>query len=604
MSRSAWLAFFIWSVAVFSAPSARADTLAWAEAQISKPGSDGVVDFDRQPGCSFDPKVGLQNDYVPEAIWPTPRCDTLSAQEFQTILKKAANIGILTITNFYLKPSYSFDSKHPVTSTDLSRNNVKERLVIGNAVFVGNINIDESEFTSLDIENSYFAGALTAENLQIDGAFKFNNVHFYDLLDMRSLNVKSYVSFFNLYGLASVRAKNMHVGGYFYIGDHFQMKYADFSNSILERNFEFERANVAGPLNCQSCVVGGDLHFDESTNLHDLIDFTGAHIQGSVVMSGPGLRLTQVYLRDAVIEKRLDLSDLNQTSWTADVTACDVGGDFTSLDLTNSQAGAFTDAEGSWPPLRTRDCEGHVSQIGGFKIDGFRYGSIQAPYEQNCPGEIGSMSRQPQIFAASWFGFLTYAQSWWDYLFGPSAESAGWIEWLGENRGSVAGYFDPQPYDELAAVFKAEGLQEPANALLLRSEKRKMYDQWSNGAIGPALLSGFLWIVAGFGIAGYAFWHLLSTIIVSILVGVYYVKNSAKARHLGHGYVWCVGAALERLLPIIELREEFKDFFEKEPDGVEPLTEFEKSLFDVYSLWGWLLGLLFVTSITGLTEGY
>jgi len=74
------------------------------------------------------------------------------------------------------------------------------------------------------------------------------------------------------------------------------------------------------------------------------------------------------------------------------------------------------------------------------------------------------------------------------------------------------------------------------------------------------IFSGFLQYVAGFGIGEYTFRVLYYVIGISV-AGAFYLWNCVpKARE--HGRIWCFGASLARLLPVIEINKEFTDFFD------------------------------------------
>jgi hypothetical protein len=55
------------------------------------------------------------------------------------------------------------------------------------------------------------------------------------------------------------------------------------------------------------------------------------------------------------------------------------------------------------------------------------------------------------------------------------------------------------------------------------------------------------------------------------------------------------------LLPIIELNKEFGEFF-YDPQR-ERLQGWQLAFFSAYALWGWVLGLLLVAAMSGLTQG-
>ena len=66
------------------------------------------------------------------------------------------------------------------------------------------------------------------------------------------------------------------------------------------------------------------------------------------------------------------------------------------------------------------------------------------------------------------------------------------------------------------------------------------------------------------------------------------------------GVPWCIGCSLEKLLPIIELSREFGDFL-NDPDR-ERLRGWQIAFFSGFALWGWVLGLVLVAAMSGLTQ--
>src|SRR6266704_759158 len=64
----------------------------------------------------------------------------------------------------------------------------------------------------------------------------------------------------------------------------------------------------------------------------------------------------------------------------------------------------------------------------------------------------------------------------------------------------------------------------------------------------------------------------------SVAIGVLALRRSRAAR--ANGVWWCIGASLERLLPIIELNKEFSDFF-FDPNR-ERLRSWQLAFFAVY----------------------
>jgi hypothetical protein len=63
-----------------------------------------------------------------------------------------------------------------------------------------------------------------------------------------------------------------------------------------------------------------------------------------------------------------------------------------------------------------------------------------------------------------------------------------------------------------------------------------------------------------------------------------------------HGKLWCIGASLHRLLPVVELSKEFKDFF----DEPRNLTGFQRAFFAGLAFAGWILSFFLIAAIGGL----
>jgi hypothetical protein len=102
----------------------------------------------------------------------------------------------------------------------------------------------------------------------------------------------------------------------------------------------------------------------------------------------------------------------------------------------------------------------------------------------------------------------------------------------------------------------------------------------------------------GYGIGSAAF-RVLYWVVVLALLGGLVLWLSPAARRKGGG-LWCVGASLSRLLPIIELNPEFTDFF-NDP-GRERLRWWQLIFFALLGILGALLGSVLVAAISGLTQ--
>jgi hypothetical protein len=113
--------------------------------------------------------------------------------------------------------------------------------------------------------------------------------------------------------------------------------------------------------------------------------------------------------------------------------------------------------------------------------------------------------------------------------------------------------------------------------------------------------SGFLQWVAGFGICSYTFRVLYSLIGISF-VGAHYLRTRVRGVRDGHhGFIWCFGASLARLLPVIEINKEFTEFF-NDPER-KRLTGWQSFIFNAMGIMGWVFGAILIAAMSGLTQG-
>jgi hypothetical protein len=112
--------------------------------------------------------------------------------------------------------------------------------------------------------------------------------------------------------------------------------------------------------------------------------------------------------------------------------------------------------------------------------------------------------------------------------------------------------------------------------------------------------SGAIQYVAGFGIGTYTFRVLYWVIGIALLGAIYLRTRVQGVRDKNHGFIWCFGASLSRLLPVIEINEDFKKFF-NDPNRAM-LTNLQSLIFSTMGVVGWVLGAILVAAISGLTQ--
>jgi hypothetical protein len=177
---------------------------------------------------------------------------------------------------------------------------------------------------------------------------------------------------------------------------------------------------------------------------------------------------------------------------------------------------------------------------------------------------------------------------------GPEMRARGMDWW--DKWARLDPEYSPAPYAQLAAALTASGDRDAANEIryLGRVRERETESGW------PSIWSGFLQWVAGFGVGTYTF-RVLYWVIVITVFGALYLKESVKGvRDENHGFIWCFGASLSRLLPVIEINKEFTDFFD-DPDR-ERLTGWQSFIFNAMGIVGFVLGAILLAAVSGLTQ--
>ena len=97
---------------------------------------------------------------------------------------------------------------------------------------------------------------------------------------------------------------------------------------------------------------------------------------------------------------------------------------------------------------------------------------------------------------------------------------------------------------------------------------------------------------------------VLGWVVGLTVLGAWVLRYSPYAYR--RGLLWRLGASLHRLLPVVELNKEFKDFFDNPPPAhrYEPpnLNRFQVAFFSGLAIAGWVLSFFLLAAIGGLTQ--
>ena len=218
--------------------------------------------------------------------------------------------------------------------------------------------------------------------------------------------------------------------------------------------------------------------------------------------------------------------------------------------LRNTHAGTLQDNVAAWPV--ELDLEGFTyDRIGGF----------------GGTGEADMRKRSPQQ----------------------------WADWL--DRDPV---FSTQPYTQLAGVLLASGHRDTAETIRYYGRERERREALARGDWRGGVWLTFLWAVAGYGIGTYTF-RVLYWVGGLTLLGTVMLLFSRNARR--RGLLWCCGACLQHLLPVVEFNKEFKVFFDNPPaeEGQKRnLNGVQVAFFSALALAGWVLGIVLLAAMSNL----
>jgi uncharacterized protein YjbI with pentapeptide repeats len=225
------------------------------------------------------------------------------------------------------------------------------------------------------------------------------------------------------------------------------------------------------------------------------------------------------------------------------------------LILRNAHVGNLLDSTVSWP------------EKGQLHIDGFTFSHLGGFYEDEVS--------DPRKRGADW-----------------------WVNnWIARDLN-----YSPHPYQQLATVFSSSGDRDLADEIRYWGYVREQRDKLPQTSWMSWFWSWPLRYVAGFGI--YPHWVIYWIAGISIPCAFYLLYRTQGGINQGGtikdlSWAWCWWASLSRLLPGIEINEEFKKFFE-DPER-KNLTWKQTQFFSFIRLLGWFLAAVLIAAVTGVT---
>jgi hypothetical protein len=472
---------------------------------------------------------------------------------------------------------------------DLKNTTVKKPVVILSSRIDGGVDLTQTRLDGpLNLNDTLVNGPMAASGLHASKDVSAAGVRVKGRVDLRDANIDGSLQASEATFDDAIDATRLQVSRHFFMVAGVVKGGVKFRDARIGGNFDVERSNFEKTLDATRLKVTGNVFMNNHGTFNGKITLDYALIEGDLEMeghstfgsiSGESLRVSHhmfmgggtvfretVYLPYLHVGGYLDLRqgafvkiDLSGSSVGQELRLSSFTGprekpmdvewrplDSTSpvLTLRNAQAGTLHDSVGAWPDR--------------VDLDGFTYARLGA---------------------------------------GSNRTVEQWNNWL--KKSTYAGKrFNPQPYTYLAKVLNEAGNRDEGQALQFAAREGERRQALADRNWGRWIgLSVLRWL-CGYGIGVYTF-IVVPWVICSVAVGVIALRFSRVA--CAKGILWCTGASMERLLPIAELNKEFSEFF-YDPQR-ERLRPWQLAFFGFYGLWGWVLGLVLIAAMSGLTQG-
>jgi hypothetical protein len=426
---------------------------------------------------------------------------------------------------------------------DLQNARLDCALLVDRSRVAGNVILDHAQTNStLGFINSIIAGSATAEQFRGALSLLLNGSQFNQAVQLRNAKLDGNVEMDGSTFDNALDAEAIQVGTDLLMRSTDQHK-ASFKDVSLMRAKVAGRANMEGAtfdgdLNADSIEVGSHLLMDGITGTQP-IALTFASVGGNLDLRGA--TLAELNLANASIAGSLFLGRPTESKMSIFWRTSQ--GQPGSLNLRNAHASTILDTKEAWP------------EPGYLHLDGFAFAHVGRSEEDLDDRRI----------------------DWWDGLFRRDRE------------------YSPTFYRQLSTALLASGDRTSADEIRFfgRVREREAERSWWRW-----IFDGFLQYVAGFGVGDYTF-RVLYWVFGISFVGAVYLWTRVKAARI-KGPMWCFGASLARLLPLIEINKEFSDFFDD--PGRARLSGWQSFVFSVIGMAGWVLGAILIAAVSGLTQ--
>jgi uncharacterized protein YjbI with pentapeptide repeats len=429
----------------------------------------------------------------------------------------------------------------------------------------------------VDLTSATIAGALSMNGLEVGRALFMRgpDANFRDV-NLGNAKVGGQLSLIGATVAGTLTMNDLEVGQSLLMrGPGAAFQDVSLANAKVGGQLAMVGATVAGTLFMNGLEIGQSLFMQEGATFKD-VDLTGAKVGGQLAMVGATVAGTlnmdslevgrDLFMGSATLEKRIDLI-FSRIGSNLDFSSADCSGtEFAEFDLSGTRIdGELRLGSGDRPPPKW----GRGARL---TLRNTHVGTLQDRSDDKTdawPTEL-----QLAGFTYGRLGGFRSAEA------NMLARDIDWyIRWLARDPS-----YTPQPYEHLAAVFRAAGEPTKADRILYESRERARREAAWPRWLGLSLLK----LTIGYGL-GLRYFRALWWVGAITLLGTVVLVQSGQGPV---GDAAKVLYSLDQLLPIVELANY---------DNVV-LTGRVFYYFVAHKLIGWLLGSFLVAGLAGLTQ--
>jgi hypothetical protein len=409
------------------------------------------------------------------------------------------------------------------------------------------VNFDFAKINEVGLTGTSVDGLLSGQGMQVEGGVLMQSDHGYKStfrsIDLHGANIAGPLDFDGAALDGDLDAHGTRVGGGLFMRTNNQNEASfgrvNLNGATVTGGLSMDGAVFRGELIARGLRVTGDLSL-RNTYTDSLVSLPFLQVGGNLELGGANL--TSLDLTGATVAGELRLGKDNKTTvgWT---------GKNSYIDFRSARVSSMASNKYSWPAK--------------LFLDGFTFARFGA-----FDGDVGKEKVERRA-------------AWWLSNFAERDD------------------YNSAPYEQLAAAFVATGDHDAADEIHYKERIRA--DEQDRGW-GGFVWSQFLRWAAGYGIGSYMFralyWALGLSVLGAVLLRFWATKGVFAE---SHGFLWCLGASVNRLLPGVNLKKEFSDFFDDRK--INQFTPAQDFFFVILAALGWVLGAIVIAAFATITHG-